>query len=329
MNKILSLLCLFLMITSVMAQNGSNNTLIKPSSLQKGDTVMILAPAGIVRDSTGVNNGIALLKKWGLNVKLGKNLFNQHFKFAGTDAERLADFQNALDDDNVKAIWCARGGYGAIRILDDLDFTKFKQNPKWIIGFSDITAFHNEVHIMGIETMHGIMPLTYKPDNKEQRQSIKSLKKAFFGKRVKYRVAESDYNREGNTEGAVVGGNLSLVYSMLGSKSQLDPSGKILYLEEVGEALYHIDRMMISLKRAGYFENCKGLIIGGMSGVKNEPSEFGMTYQEIILDAVKDYNFPVAFDFPAGHITDNRTLILGREIEMKVKGSKTVVKFER
>ena len=126
MNKILSLLCLFLMITSVMAQNGSNNTLIKPSSLQKGDTVMILAPAGIVRDSTGVNNGIALLKKWGLNVKLGKNLFNQHFKFAGTDAERLADFQNALDDDNVKAIWCARGGYGAIRILDDLDFTKFK-----------------------------------------------------------------------------------------------------------------------------------------------------------------------------------------------------------
>ncbi|MET2986627.1 S66 peptidase family protein [Aureibaculum conchae] len=329
MSKIFSIFFLFLMSITALAQNDSNRSLIKPPSLQKGDTVMILAPAGIVRDSTGVNNGITLLKKWGLNVKLGKNLFSQHFKFAGTDAERLADFQKALDDDNIKAIWCARGGYGAIRILDDLNFTKFKQSPKWIIGFSDITAFHNEVHNMGIETMHGIMPLTYKPDNKEQRYAIKSLKKAFFGKRVRYRVAESDYNREGNAEAVVVGGNLSLVYSMLGSKSQIDVSGKILYLEEVGEALYHIDRMLISLKRAGYFENCKGLIIGGMSGIKTEPSEFGMTYEEIILDAVKDYDFPVAFDFPAGHITDNRTLILGREIKMKVKGSKTVVKFER
>ena len=328
MNKIFSVFLLFISIT-LLAQNDSNTSLIKPPTLQKGDMVMIVAPAGIVRDSVGVKNGIDLLKKWGLKVKLGKNLFNQHFRFAGTDEERLADFQEALDDDNVKAIWCARGGYGAIRILDDLDFTKFKQNPKWIIGFSDITAFHNEVHIMGIETMHGIMPLTYKPDSKEQRQALKSLKRAFFGKRVKYRVAESDFNREGTTEGEVVGGNLSLVYSMLGSKSQIDANGKILFLEEVGEALYHIDRMMISLKRAGYFENCKGLIIGGMSDRKTDASEFGMTYEEIILDAVKEYDFPVAFDFPAGHITDNRTLILGRKIEMKVTGSKTVVKFEK
>lgn len=329
MFKSFCVFLLFLMSIAAFAQNGNNKPIIKPPNLQKGDTVMILAPAGIVRDSTGVNNGIELLKKWGLNVKLGKNLYNQHFRFAGTDAERLADFQNALDDDNVKAIWCARGGYGAIRILDDLDFTKFKQNPKWIIGFSDITAFHNEVHNMGIETMHGIMPLTYKPDDKEQRYAKKSLKKAFLGRRVKYRVAESDYNREGNVEGVVVGGNLSLIYSMLGSTSQLDVAGKILYLEEVGEALYHIDRMMISLKRAGYFENCKGLIIGGISNIKTEPSEFGMTYEEIILDAVEEYDFPVAFDFPAGHITDNRTLILGREITLKVKGSKTVVRFDK
>ena len=329
MTKIFSILFLFLMSMSALTQNNSNKSLIKPPSLQKGDTVMILAPAGVVKDTSGVVNGIALLKSWGLNIKLGQHLFNQHHRFAGTDSERLADFQNALDDDNVKAIWCARGGYGAIRILDDLDFTKFKQNPKWIIGFSDITAFHSEVHKMGIETMHGIMPLTYKPDNKEQRYAIKSLKKAFFGKRVNYRVAESDYNREGNAKGVVVGGNLSLVYSMLGSKSKLDASGKILYLEEVGEALYHIDRMIISLKRAGYFEDCRGLIIGGMSDIKTKPSEFGMTYEEIILDAVKDYDFPVAFDFPAGHITDNRTMILGREIKLKVKGSKTVVKFER
>lgn len=329
MCKIHGIFLLLLITTMSFAQNDSNVALVKPPNLQTGDTVIILAPAGIVKDTTGVVNGIALLKSWGLNIKLGQHLFNQHFRFAGTDAERLADFQNALDNDNIKAIWCARGGYGAIRILDDLDFTKFKQNPKWIIGFSDITAFHNEVHNMGIETMHGIMPLTYKPDAKEQRYAIKSLKKAFFGKRVRYRVAESDYNREGNTEGVVVGGNLSLVYSMLGSKSQLDPGGKILYLEEIGEALYHIDRMMISLKRAGYFKNCKGLIIGGISNIKTEPTEFGMTYEEIILDAVKEYNFPVAFDFPAGHITDNRTVILGREIKLKVKGSKTVVRFSK
>ncbi|RPD93292.1 LD-carboxypeptidase [Aureibaculum marinum] len=328
-HKISGIFFLFLMTLVAFGQNTTKTSLIKPPSLQKGDTVMIVAPAGIVRDSTGVINGINLLESWGLNVKLGNHVFNQHYRFAGTDAERLEDFQSALDDAGVKAIWCARGGYGSIRILDDLDFTKFKQHPKWIIGFSDITAFHNEVHNMGIETMHGIMPLTYKPDDKEQRFAIKSLKKAFFGKRVNYRVAESEYNREGNAEGVVVGGNLSLVYSMLGSKSQLDTTDKILYLEEVGEALYHIDRMMISLKRAGYFEHCKGLVIGGVSDRKTEPDEFGMTYQEIVLDAVKDYDFPVAFDFPAGHITDNRTVILGREIKLKVKGSKTVVKFEK
>jgi len=329
MQKIFVLVVVFLISLTTTAQNENNKELMKPPTLQKGDTIMILAPAGVTKDTVAVEQAIVLLKKWGLNAKLGKNLYNRHFKFAGTDAERLADFQSALDDDTIKAIWCARGGYGAIRILDDLDFTKFKKNPKWIIGFSDITAFHNEIHNMGIETMHGIMPLTYKPDDKEQRYAIKSLKKAFFGKRVKYRVAESDYNREGNAEAVVVGGNLSLVYSMLGSTSQIDVSGKILYLEEVGEALYHIDRMMISLKRAGYFKNCKGLIIGGMSGIKTEPSEFGMTYEEIILDAVKAYDFPVAFDFPAGHITDNRTVILGRKIDLKVKGSRTVVKFEK
>ncbi|MCB0459741.1 MAG: LD-carboxypeptidase [Flavobacteriaceae bacterium] len=303
--------------------------LIRPPKLEKGDTVMIIAPAGIMKDTASVMRGIALLEDWGLNYKLGKNIFKQNYHFAGTDEERLADIQEALDDDNVKAIWCARGGYGTIRIIDDIDFTRFKQHPKWIIGFSDITVLHNEVHNMGIETMHALMPITYKPDSKEQKKAVKSLKRAVFDKRLKYKISDSEYNREGEATGEVVGGNLSLVYSMLGSRSQISADGKILFLEEVGEALYHIDRMMISLKRAGYFENCKGLIIGGISDIKENSTPFGITYQEIILDAVKDYDFPVCFDFPAGHITDNRTLLLGREIELDVRDNKAVIKFEK
>lgn len=321
-----SLLVIFVLVHTLSAQTTIN---IDPPPLKKGDTVMIVAPAGVMKDTTGVYKAVGLLNHWGLHYKLGDHLFTKHYRFAGTDAERLSDFQAALDDPTVKAIWCARGGYGAIRILDDLDFTGFIENPKWLIGFSDITAFHTKLNNLGIATMHGIMPLTYKPDEKEQRQALRSLRRAFFGKRLRYRVAESKYNREGKVEGVVVGGNLSLVYSMLGSETQLDTNGKILYLEEVGEALYHIDRMMISLKRAGTFDNCKGLIIGGFSDLKTDANEFGMTYEEIILDAVKDYDFPVAFDFPAGHITDNRTVLLGRNVSFKVKKSRTKLKFDR
>lgn len=303
--------------------------LVRPPRLEKGDTVMILAPAGIMKDTSAVLKGIELLQDWGLNYKLGKNLFKQNFHFAGTDAERLADFQEALDDVNIKAIWCARGGYGTVRIIDDLDFTRFKQNPKWVIGFSDITVLHNEIHLLGFETLHALMPLTYKPDERKQKKAVKSLKKAVFGKRIKYKISESEYNREGEATGEVVGGNISLLASMLGSRTQIATDGKILFLEEVGEALYAIDRMVISLKRAGYFEHCKGLIIGGVSDIKENSTPFGMTYQEIILDAVKDYDFPVCFDFPAGHITDNRTVILGRKIELDVRDNKAVIKFEK
>jgi len=309
------------------SNNLSAQKLIAPANLQKGDTVIILAPAGIMKDTIAVNQAIELLNDWGLNTKLGKHVFTQNFHFAGTDKERLTDFQNAIDDDNIKAIWCARGGYGTVRIIDDIDFTRFKENPKWVIGFSDITVLHNEINNLGIQTMHAIMPITYKPDNKEQKKARKSFKKALFGKRVKYKISNSDYNREGEAVGQVVGGNLSLVVSMLGSKTQINMKGKILFLEEVGEALYHIDRMIISLKRAGYFENCKGLIIGAFSSIKPNSTDFGMTYQEIILDAVKEYDFPVSFDFPAGHVRDNRTLLLGNEIILKVKEKKTIVKF--
>ena len=195
-----------------------NQELIQPPFLQKGDTVLILATAGIISDSTIIDNGIELLKSWGLQVKLGKNLYESNGHFAGTDKQRLEDFQNAIDDDNIKAVWCARGGYGTVRIIDDIDFTSFKKKPKWIIGFSDVTVLHNEIHNLGIETIHAMMPSTLKLDNEEQKKAQKSLKKALFGKKLKYGVSESEYNREGEAQGQLVGGNLSILYSLLGSR---------------------------------------------------------------------------------------------------------------
>ena len=304
-----------------------NQELIQPPYLQKGDTVMILATAGIVSDSTIIDNGIDLLKSWGLNAKLGKNLFESNGHFAGTDKHRLEDFQKAIDNENIKAIWCARGGYGTVRIIDDIDFAKFKQHPKWIIGFSDVSVLHNEIHNLGIETIHAMMPSTLKPDNEEQKKAQKSLNKALFGKKIKYRVSESDYNKEGEAVGQLVGGNLSILYSLLGSKSTISIENKILFIEDVGEYEYHIDRMLLNLKRNGYFEKCKGLIIGGISDIRENDVAFGKTVEEIVLDAVKEYDFPVSFDFPAGHVRDNRTLILGREISLLVKENKAVVKF--
>ena len=304
-----------------------NQELIQPPYLIKGDTVLILATAGTVSDSTIIDNGIELLKSWGLNVKLGKNLYESNGHFAGTDKHRLEDFQKAIDDDNIKAIWCARGGYGTVRIIDDIDFTKFKQHPKWVIGFSDVTVLHNEIHNLGIETIHAMMPSTLKPEDEEQKKAQKSLKKALFGKKIKYRVSESDYNKDGEAVGQLVGGNLSILYSLLGSKSTISIENKILFIEDVGEYEYHIDRMLLNLKRNGYFKNCKGLIIGGISDIRENDVAFGKTVEEIVLDAVKEYDFPVSFDFPSGHIRDNRTLILGREISLLVKDNKAVVKF--
>lgn len=304
-----------------------NQELVQPPYLQKGDTVMILATAGIINDSTIINNGVELLKTWGLHVKLGNYLYEQNHHFAGTDKHRLEDFQKAIDDDNIKAIWCARGGYGTVRIIDDIDFARFKQHPKWVIGFSDVTVLHNEVHNLGIETIHAMMPSTLKPGNEGQKKAQKSLKKALFGKKIKYQVSESDYNKEGEAVGQLVGGNLSILYSLLGSKSSISVDNKILFIEDVGEYEYHIDRMLLNLKRNGYFEKCKGLIIGGISDIRENDVAFGKTVEEIVLDAVKEYDFPVSFDFPAGHIRDNRTLILGREISLLVKENKAVVKF--
>jgi len=306
-----------------------NSPLMQPTYLQKGDTVLIVATAGILKDSSIVNDAVTLLKEWDLNVKLGKYLYANGHHFAGSDAQRAQDFQKGLDDESVKAIWCARGGYGTVRMVDALDFTKFNENPKWIVGFSDVTVMHSEIHNLGRESMHGIMPSTYRPDNKEQKKALKSLKRALFGKKLEYKTSKSDFNKPGKVSGQLIGGNLSILYSLLGSRSSLKTDGKILFIEDVGEYVYHIDRMMQNLKRNGYFENCYGLVVGGISNIRENDTDFGKPVEQVILDAVAGYDFPVAFDFPAGHIRDNRTLIFGREVSLEVKsGKKAVLKFK-
>lgn len=311
------------------AQQGSDisRDLMRPPSLKKGDTIMILSPAGRLRDRQGVEVATELANHWGLVVFYGNHLLSQAGSFAGSDEDRKEDFQKALDDPSIKAIWASRGGYGTVRIVDALDFSEFKKRPKWIIGFSDITILHNKLSQLGYQSLHAHMPVTLELDNPEQKESIRSLHRALFGKRLEYKISKNESSREGVGRGLLTGGNLSIVYSMLGSDTNLKMKGKVLFLEEVGEALYHIDRMLISLKRAGYFEQCSGLIIGDFKLKENQGNPFGKTLEEIVLEATEGADFPIVFDFPAGHIDDNRTLIMGSQVELNVGKRKSKIVF--
>lgn len=299
----------------------------KPSYLKVGDTIAIVATAGIIKDKSPILKAKELAESWGLNVIIGKNTFNQENHFAGTDAERLNDFQQALNNKNVKAIWCARGGYGTVRIIDDVDFSAFKKSPKWIIGYSDITVLHSHIHNLGFETLHAILGTSTEFNEEKNKPSIESFKKALFGEPLTYSIKESKYNKIGHVKGQLVGGNLSILQSLLGSKSSIDTKNKVLFIEEIGEYHYQIDRMIYALKRAGYFDNCKGLIVGGMTKIRKNTTPWGQTIEELILDATKEYNFPILFDFPAGHDIENNAMILGREIDLYVTKEFSVVKF--
>ncbi|MEC3906401.1 LD-carboxypeptidase [Tamlana sp. 2201CG12-4] len=321
----------FLGISTGSAQNSTfekqNNTLKQPPYLKAGDTVAIVAPSGILKNRTGeIQQAKALLKRWGLHTVVGKHIFNQANHFAGTDDERCEDFQNAMDNPNIKAIWCARGGYGSVRILDKLNWEAFKQNPKWVIGYSDITAIHNQIHNIGVESLHAIMCVSLTKDLSEIEASISTFKNTLFGKPLSYHLKGSKYNKTGNTSGLLVGGNLTMLHTMLGSDASLDTSGKILFIEEIGEYKYHIDRMLQSLKRAGYFNNCKGVIIGDMTKLRKNTTLWGTSVEQLILDALAAYNFPIAFNMPAGHEKDNQALILGRMVDLSVDmGQSTII----
>ena len=337
MKKRIQFVSVVLLLISSLSLSGQSENdsiskpmkLIQPTSLKKGDSIAIIAPAGILKNKKEIiEKAKELAESWGLKVLIGKHVFNQNNHFAGTDKERATDFQEALDNPNIKAIWGARGGYGSVRILDALDFAKFKENPKWIIGYSDVTAIHNHVHNLGVQTIHGMMGTSMQFDEEKNKKSIETLRKALFGEGLSYEIPSSKYNRTGSAEGELVGGNLTLLLTMLGSESSINTEGKILFIEEIGEYKYHIDRMLQSLKRAGYFNKCKGLVVGNMSNVKKNTTKWGSSIEQLILDVVSEYDFPVLFDFPAGHEIDNRALILGRNVQMNVKKSNSEVIFK-
>jgi muramoyltetrapeptide carboxypeptidase len=319
--------------STIIAQEKTNE-LMTPPYLQEGDTIAIVAPAGILKDREDtIQKAKELAENWGLIVVLGSNLFNQNNHFSGTDNERFQDFQEALDNKNIKAIWSARGGYGSVRILDKLNFTEFIAHPKWIIGYSDITAFHNHIHNLGIETMHGMMATSLEEIPEEILETKASFKKALFGEELKYSIPSSEDNRNAilNSgeilKGQLIGGNLSILTSMLGSNSQLLTEGKILFIEEIGEYKYSIDRMLQSLKRAGYFTKVKAVIVGNMSSIKKNSTQWGSTIEQLILDVIPE-NIPVLFDFPAGHEADNRALIFGRNVALEVDMENYSLVFE-
>ena len=333
-SLIITLCCAisFFGITHLSAQNNGPKTqkkLIQPPYLKAGDTVAIVAPSGVLKDRTDeVELAIALLKSWGLNALVGKHVFNQANHFAGTDDERCEDFQKALDDPSISAIWCARGGYGTVRILDKLNFTQFRKHPKWLIGYSDITALHNQLHNEGFESLHAMMCVSLSEDNKDLEATIATFKDAIFGKPLAYTLEGSEYNRIGTATAPLVGGNLTVLHTMLGSKTSLDTSGDILFIEEIGEYKYHIDRMLQSLKRAGYFDNCKGVIVGDMTKLRKNTTLWGTSVEQLILDALSDYDFPIAFNMRAGHENDNRAMILGRTVELVVGKEKSTLVFK-
>lgn len=299
-----------------------------PTYLKKGDTVALVAPAGIIKLSRQETVVAAkeLLESWGLHVLVGKNIRKQNNHFAGTDKERANDFQDAIDNPAVKAIFAARGGYGSVRILDRLDFSLFKEQPKWIVGYSDITAFHNHIHSLGVETLHAMMATSLEEAPEEIVKTISSTKRALFGNALSYTIPSSTYNRMGEATGQLVGGNLALMASMLGSNSQLNTDRKILFIEEIGEYKYSIDRMLWSLKRAGYFNNVAGVIIGDMSLIKKNTTKWGASIEELILAVLPD-DIPILFNFPAGHEADNRALIMGRKVSLKVTAEEAVLDF--
>ncbi len=287
-----------------------------PPYLSFGDRIGIVSTARKITTEE-LDPFLNLLKYWGLQYELGKSIDAESDQFAGDFVLRIRDFQHMLNDPNIKAIWCARGGYGTVQIVDALDFSDFQDNPKWIIGYSDVTVLHSHIHHFGIETLHANMAMEIESKTEETRSTIKN---ALFGDsyEINYVPNRSELNRLGIAQGQLVGGNLSVLYSLIGSPSHLDAQNKILLIEDLDEMLYHIDRMMQNLKRNGMLEGIAGLIVGGMNDMKDNTIPYGKTAEEIISEAVSSYQFPVCFGFPSGHIHDNRAMILGRKVELNV-----------
>ncbi len=319
-----SAIFLTIILLTLISNLHAQQKMTTPPYLKKGDTVAILATARKIDEST-LQPAIKLLESWGLKVVLGKTIGREENQLAGADWYRATDFQEMLDNPNVKAIWAAKGGYGTVRIIDRIDFTNFKKNPKWIMGFSDVTVLHSHINKMDIETIHSMMSLSTKTAT---AQAIETFRKSLFGENLSYRVSAHPFNRVGKASGELVGGNLSVLYSIMGSESETNLDGKILFIEDLDEYLYHIDRMMMNLKRSGKLSGIKALVIGGMTSMNDNDIPWGKNSFEIIQDIVKEYKFPVIYDFPAGHIKDNRALIFGRNVSVDVNTSGATLQFD-
>ncbi len=294
--------------------NKKQTSLRIPAYLKEGDKIGLISTARkISRDE--LQEAIECIKSWGLEVVLGENLFNNYHQFSGHDDERSKDLQSMLNNEDIKAILCVRGGYGTVRIIDDIDFSHFQKTPKWLAGFSDITVLHSHIHKLNVATLHSTMPISFSSNTYE---AVKSLKDALLGKDLNIRIDHHRLNRIGEAKGKIVGGNLSILYSLTGSPSDLNTDGKILFIEDLDEYLYHVDRMMMNLKRSGKLSNLEGLIVGGMTKMNDNSIPFGKDAESIIKDAVSEYNYPVCFGFPSGHIKDNRALKFGVVAELKV-----------
>ena len=301
-----------------------------PPYLKEGDLIGITCPSGYI-SLEECQPAINKMIEWGFNIRVGNTVGARDFTFAGTDEERIKDFQRMLDDDLVKAIMLGRGGYGAVRIIDTIDFKKFQQKPKWIIGFSDATVFHLHInHNYGTATVHSKMCNSFPDDfskaDQTQIDSIDSIRKCLIGDAMKYAAPFNINNRKGVATGTLVGGNLSIIDNLCGSISDVHTDGKILFIEDVGEYLYKIDGMLWNLKRSGKLKKLKGLIVGGFKTKPDDPGEeFGKTVYEMVMEKVNEYDYPVCFDFPVGHIKENYSLKCGMKHEMKVENEGTIL----
>lgn len=292
--------------------------------LSKGDQVAIIAPASPPKSSDWML-GVQVLIDWGLEVVFAPNHLEKHFGLAGTDEQRRQDLQWALDDPSIKAIFPIRGGYGCSRIIDSLDFTNFKQQPKWIIGFSDITALLLHVENMGFPSIHGPMPHNFLQIGGEA--ALENLHTLLFKGQLTIQTSTNQLNRQGICSGEIIGGNLSLIVHLIGTSSFPNLTGKILLLEEVGERLYHVDRMLVQLKRAGALSNLSGLIVGGFTDCEEAPLEIGKNANELILEHTADYSYPIAFDFPSGHIPNNQPVLMGIKSNLLINSEKVQLTY--
>lgn len=294
--------------------------MIIPSFLAQGDAIAIVAPAKAV-DKAALSYAVALIEEKGYKVKLGENIFDVEHNMAGSDASRLSDINRFINDSDVKAILAFRGGYGSIRIIDDIDFNFLEKNPKWLIGFSDVTVFHNALNKLGLASLHATMPINFQINTKE---AIDSLFNSLEGRENEYTIKSNFFNTKGHVEGELIGGNLAVLCSLIGTKYDVDYTGKILFIEDLSEYLYRLDRMMWSLKHSGKLSQIKGLIVGGFTQMQDGDISYGKSAYEIISEHTKDLGIPICYDFPVGHFEDNRAMECGIKASLFVNSEKTV-----